>query len=177
MVSTVESLPERTPRRRRISWVDAEAIAQQVARLHTEAEACYNIGIEPRVWYLFKHRKANLPKFEALITRMRSAQIKSHLDNIADAERGRAGHRPDWRASAFMLQVKAPDRYNPQGKPSQVTINTAVTVQSGGEDGLRRLISMYSTAQQQGQPKPVLSTVEPTKALPEPDKIIEVNPS
>jgi hypothetical protein len=99
-------------RARRITMQDAEAIAEQVSKRLTETEACYNLDIEPKRWWLFKQRHGVVPKFEALCTRMRAAKIQDCIDKVDKCGNGEGMKQPDWRAKAFLLQVIAPERFN-----------------------------------------------------------------
>ena len=135
MPLNLSNTPTKHQPRRRITFQDAEAIASQVAKRMTETEAAYNLDIEPRHWFLWKLRKKNKPKFDALITSMRAAQIKAHLENIEDAERGRNGHRPDWRASDRLLSYKSPDRFGPIAQPAN-----SQTMSIIGDDALRQIL-------------------------------------
>jgi len=159
-VSTTDQPLNQVKRRaRRITWQDCEAIASQVAKRLTESEACHNLGIEPRVWFLFKNKAANLDKIQALLERMRGAQIKAHLENIEQAERGQGPHaRADWRASAHLLAIKAPDRFSDRVQASQQASQPMIA-----ESTLRLVLDKLFQ-----QPKPPAIDCEQVKALPGP---------
>ena len=133
---------------RRISWQDAEAIAQQVAKRLTESEAALNIGIDPKRWFRFKQRVLDQDKYDILLTRMRAAQIKAHIENIESFE------AKDWRASDRLLQIKCPERFNdrqPQHHDHQPAINLTLIMNT--------LEKVYA-----GQ----VMDADPVKALPAP---------
>ena len=87
--------------------------------------------------------KGGLGKIAALIERTRATQLAAHIANIKDAEHGRNGHRPDWRASAHLLAIKAPDRFS-TNQAQTVTINQSATVLAiGGPEQLKRMLQLY----------------------------------
>ena len=131
------------PRKRRISSQDIEAIAEMVGERLTESEACRHIGIEPRAWFKFRQSHDKGGKISALLERTRATQLAAHIANIKDAEHGRNGHRPDWRASAHLLAIKAPDRFS-TNQAQTVTINQSATVLAiGGPEQLKRMLQLY----------------------------------
>ena len=142
-LTAIPTLASPKQRDRRITWPDAVAICELVAKRMTESEAALALGYSPRRWFVFKDRAKMRPKIDELLTRTRAAQLKSHLENIEDAQTGKNGHRPDWRASAHLLSVKAPDRYaQAQAQAGNVTTNQIV-IAAGGEEQLRKLIAVY----------------------------------
>ena len=142
----IQSSQETPPkaRKRRISPQDIEAICSMVAKRMTESEACRTIGIEPRVYFRYKENVRHKREIDSLLERTRAVQIKAHVENIEDAEHGRNGHRPDWRASHALLAIKAPERFAQQQQPGSVTTNSAIVVVAGGEDQLRKLIATFT---------------------------------
>jgi len=142
--------PESKPKqiKRRITLGDIEAMVELMAKRITETGACHILGIKPQVWFNFKCRGNNAVKLDDILSRARETQIKAHLENIEDAEHGKNGHRPDWRASLALLQVKAPERYSINKPDPAQTNNTLVLVQAGGEEGLKRIIAQYASAGQ-----------------------------
>ena len=163
IAETAESLAKSPPqpRKRRISKQDIEAICSMVAKRMTESEACRTLDIEPKVYFRYKEHARHKREIDAILERTRGAMIKAHLENIEDAEHGRNGHRPDWRASHALLAIKSPERFAQGQQQGNVTNNTAVVMLAGGEDGLRKLIASVT-----GQAR--LANVTTSPALPAP---------
>ncbi len=161
MADETPSIPATTDRKRiarRISWPDAEAIAEMVAYRMTEAEAALQIGIQPKQWYDFKNRAKRLAKFDELVTRIRGGKIASNLAEIKKAATGSGGVRHDWRAADRMIAIAAPERYA-QASQTNVTVNnqTAIVGTLGGSDQLAKLVAMYCDQAKALQPaKPVI---------------------
>ena len=131
MVSTSDNAPASIPKRRKLTFQDAEAIAKLVCKSKlTETEACHILDILPQQWFIFKQRKAVAPKFERLISRIRGFAIETAMQTIEDCGNGVGMKQPDWRAHAFRLSVIAPERFAPQraGNEAQTqsTASTAV---------------------------------------------------
>jgi hypothetical protein len=95
--------------------------------LFSETEAATSLGFSPKSWFSWKGRNRNSEGFAGILARMRTEQIKAHVENIQAAEVGKSGHRPDWRASAFLLGKKAPATF---GESPQVEVNVGVRVQT-----------------------------------------------
>jgi hypothetical protein len=118
---------QRKRRRKNISTGDCEAICRLVScQRFTYLEACETLEINYESWRSWKTRAANEPRFARILARMQGSYLKGRLDNIKDAERGRRGHRPDWRASKALLEIAAPERYLPQQQPPPALPQPAV---------------------------------------------------
>ena len=106
-----------TQRRKRITLADVEQLAQltECARLNFK-EACALLGINYETWRGWKDRAGNEPRYADILARVKAAYIKGRLANIQDAETGKNGHRPDWRASKALLEI-ADNRYQTQQQP------------------------------------------------------------
>ena len=141
-------------RRRKLTEQDIEALCRQVARGLTETEACHNQDIDPKHWFVFKQRDKVKQKFDNILSRMKQARIDSLLTEIERAAMGGktlsgAPVRHDWRAADRLLSV-ADNRFSQAAMAvNSITVQSAVTVQLGGEDQLRKLIeSVYSKRKQ-----------------------------
>ena len=96
----------------------AEEMAKLMAKRLTETGAALMLGIDPAVWFDWKHR--NKAKFSDILSRIREAKLNAIIDSIDEAGDGDAsrGMRPDWRAKAWIAErVIAPERF--QQKPEQ----------------------------------------------------------
>jgi hypothetical protein len=107
-----------TQRRKRITLADVKQIASltECQRLNYQ-EATALLGINYETWRSWKERAKNEPRLAHIIARVKAAYFKGRLMNIQDAETGKHGHRPDWRASKALLEIAAPDRYGTQPPP------------------------------------------------------------
>ncbi len=119
-----------TRRRRRITPEDVDQICYltECHRLNfREATELLNINYD--TWRSWKDRAKNLPHLTNTVARVKAAWVEGRLRNIHDAETGKNGHRPDWRASKALLEMAAPERYAPQAPrapdvPPPVSIGT-----------------------------------------------------
>jgi hypothetical protein len=121
MSRTKRELETAKPARRQkhISAADLKQIAFLVeCRRMNYKEATAFLGIDYQVWRNWLERAGNAPKWDYLVARVKSAYLEGRLKNIQDAEVGRNGHRPDWRASRALLEI-ADSRYTtPQPAPA-----------------------------------------------------------
>lgn len=140
-------------RARRITWQDAEAIADLVTDSLTETEACLNIGISNvRQWFRFKERAKHKPQFDALLTRLRGNKLHGCIKAIRNAGDEREINLPngktytktgDWRAKAWLAErVLAPERL---GDRQQPTNQTNVIM---GDDVAARVIALFNQSKQ-----------------------------
>lgn len=128
--------------------IDAEVIAQMaqaVATMLTESEAARLCGLEPRHWFEWKSRAGRAGKFAALLEEFRANKIAGLLDRVQKSADGVDVKFPDFRAALALLKFQDRARFGDSPTVEIATSGqTAITVQVGGEDQLRRLISMYS---------------------------------
>jgi hypothetical protein len=107
-----------TQRRKRITLADVEQIAflTECRRMNfKEATAFLGIGYE--VWRNWKDRAKNQPRYDDVLARVKASYLEGRLANIQDAETGKNGHRPDWRASKALLEIVDAARYGGQVAP------------------------------------------------------------
>ena len=108
------------PKRRKLTLMDAEALAQLViGDKMTEVEACLNLGIHNGQWRNWKDRHKHSATFETLCARLRGSEIQHSMRTIKACGDGIGMKQPDWRAHAFRLQVIAPERFSPQQQAPQ----------------------------------------------------------
>ena len=121
-------------RRRKLTEVDIKAIADLItARKLTETEACISLDIKPEQWQVWKCRGKHGSKFESLIARARTENIKILLGRIdsasQDAEIEINGKvitkRGDWRAAAWLAE-KTDARFQDAQAPANVTNNLQI---------------------------------------------------
>ena len=127
-----------TGRQKHISAADLKQIAFLVeCRRMNYTEACAFLDIPYPTWRNFIQRSGSAPKWDDMVARVKAAYLEGRLANIQDAETGKNGHRPDWRASKALLEFAAPERYLPQlppqdagRQPAVATTTISVMVQS-----------------------------------------------
>ena len=127
-----------TQRQKHISAADLKQIAFLVeCRRMNYKEACAFLDIPYPTWRNFIQRSGSAPKWDDMVARVKAAYLEGRLANIQDAETGKNGHRPDWRASKALLEFAAPERYLPQlppqdagRQPAVATTTISVMVQS-----------------------------------------------
>jgi hypothetical protein len=156
LVTTETATPEP---RRRIRETDAEEIAKITARGLNESEACALLGIKRETWYAWKGDHAD--KYSHIFTRIRGNRIDNLLKEVETAAAGdpARGIRHDWRAADRLLAISAPDRFSQRQETGTVN-NTAIVVAAGGEEGLRKLVDLFSKQAAQATAAPA--------ALPQP---------
>lgn len=111
-----------TPKRRKLTPVDAEQIAELVAASrNTETEACLVLGINPGQWFSYKAKKRAGTGFDMLLTKIRGAAIHFTMERI------KAKGKKDWRADQYRLGLLAPERFgNQQSAPQPMQANVVV---------------------------------------------------
>jgi hypothetical protein len=110
------ALPVRKPRRLRIGEREITAMCECLARRMTERESCAVLQIEERTWYRWKSHARNSERLKKYLDRIVGAKIKTHIANIEDGAIGAGPHkRADWRASAHILSLTDPTRFQPSG--------------------------------------------------------------
>jgi hypothetical protein len=122
----------------RLTRADAEAIAMMVAKRANEREACAELGIPYSTWNHWKAKPHNAEKYAVVLDRIRGAKIKSHLENIESFS------AKDWRASECYLEKTIPDRFSNKAATVEITTSSALVMQVGGEDNLRKIVAMYA---------------------------------
>ncbi len=146
--------PVRTGIRSKITMLDCRDIADLVAKRLTETEACSLLGIEPKIWWSWKTNHKNAAEFTNVLTRVRASQLQAHLANIEDAQYGKNGHRPDWRASDRLLQIKDRERFGVQGH--ETTVNVSVYAEQSRTLALKSVYGTTSTPiQDKASPKQI----------------------
>ena len=133
------------PKRRKLTLMDAEALAQLViGDKMTEVEACLNLGIHNGQWRNWKDRHKHSATFETLCARLRGSEIQHSMRTIKACGDGIGMKPPDWRAHAFRLQVIAPERFATNQGQNQQQPGAAALTAIGGEAGLLKLVAMYA---------------------------------
>ena len=151
------TVPTKTiARNRRIKPSDVEAIADLCAEQLTESEACYQLGIVPKQWFNFKLKKHNQLEYDSILTRIKGARVKCMLDEIRKAAQGKDGVRHDWRAADRLLAVVAPERFSQASQVQAVINQTAIVMQLGGDEALRKLLDTVYAKPVQVDSKPAL---------------------
>lgn len=166
--------PKRKGKARKLCIQDIDPIVRLiVTRRLTETEACLNLGIDPKQWWVFKQRKKIAPEFASILDRVRGASIQACLDSIDEAgdpqaKVTRSGDvikvPGDWRAKAWIAErVLSGERFSQQVTPTTSTTTNQILMNCGGEDGLKKLIESYS------QGVKAIDPAQPMKRLPNPD--------
>ena len=122
-------------RSRRLSWQDAEQIAEDVAEARlTETEACLRLKIRPESWFQWKSRHGNSARFEHVVARVRAVTIKSNVQAIRNSSQGIGLKYPDWRAADRLLAIADPSRYGREAgaEQAQTPVNITVMVEALG---------------------------------------------
>ena len=152
MAETVETPPilplkitHFTPKRRKLTATDAEAIANWVIEHKTtEIEACLNLNVNPVQWRVWKSKHPRTEAFDTLCAKLRGAEIQHSMERIKLCGDGIGMKQPDWRAHAFRLQVIAPDRFATNQAQNHQQPGVAALTAIGGEAGLLKLVAMYA---------------------------------
>ena len=143
MDKALTTAPAKTPKRRKLTLQDAEAVASMViGHKITEVEACLNLDINPDQWRVFKCRNANGTAFATTCTRMRGSEIIHSMQTIKNCGDGVGMKQPDWRAHAFRLGVIAPERFGAQAG----TQAPGPAINSLTDDSMARLLSMLRSS-------------------------------
>ena len=130
-------------RTRRISMIDAEAIAKLCAKGHSEAHAVAILNkFTYQAWMHWKARCNRAGKVGHLFTRTLASRVDNLVEQIAvvsDIDRAKAaGVRHDWRAAQFLAGVVDPKfSTSPQASQLQVTVSV-------DESKLRRIADIYA---------------------------------
>ena len=146
-----------TRRGRRLTLDDAVAVASLCAKRASEREACAHLGISYSTWAHYKSKNSNAEQFTEILDAIKGAKIAAHLENIELAS------KKDWRASECYLEKTMPDRFSNRAAASETTVNqTAIVIQAGGEENLRRMIEHYAglARQTKALPAPALAALE-----------------
>ena len=141
-------------------------------------EATAFLDIPYPTWRNFIERSGSAPKWDYMVARVKAAYLEGRLANIQDAETGKNGHRPDWRASKALLEFAAPERYLPQlppqdagRQPAVATTTISVMVQSvyGPDAKPSAIVDAQEVRQiedQPAEPEPEPEPMKRTGALP-----------
>ena len=143
---TNDYISARTGAKRRIDAATISELAQLCAKQLTESESCRLLGLNPRQWLNWKHKHKRAEKFAALLEEFRAGRINDLLAKIENSASGINMKQPDWRAAAFLLSVADAKRFSTSGgAPAETVVNqTAIVIQAGGEENLRRMIEHYA---------------------------------
>jgi hypothetical protein len=170
--------PTRTRAGSRITPRTVAEIARICALSHSESEACRLLNIRPQSWFSWKSRHKRSEKFGALLEKFRAGRIYdliTQIETAGDVDKAKAaGVRFDWRAAAYLLALIDPQRFSTSRNIS-VEVNalhqSSIVVACGGEENLRKLISMYAEQPraQVEPPAPPAAVVDcpPVQSLPE----------
>ncbi len=148
---TTPETPAKRTIRRRITFEDATAIAEHVARGLTETDSVWLVlNRRPEIWFNWKKRVGNARKCNELFARMRSNRVNNLVENIevaAVVDKAKAANvRHDWRAAQFLAGVVDPNFRVNKDSANVTTNNTVVVASVGGEDALRKLVEQYAKA-------------------------------
>ena len=152
MNAEADTIPAEKPARRRRAFdkTTLQEYAELAAKKFNDQEICSIMEWPYHSFQRWKSRQKNNAELANLLTRARTVQLRAHLENIEDAERGKNGHRPDWRASAHLLAVKDASRFALNSQAGNVTTNqTAISITVGGDDQLRKLVAMFASQAKQ----------------------------
>ena len=152
------------PRKGKLTETDVEMIAEWMARnKSTETDACLGLGINLNQFRLWKYRKGNQPKFESILTRIRSIRCNSLISTIERAGTQGLGNRPpDWRALAWLGEKTIPQLSNTPTSPLAAP-NVQITVVT---DALKRAYSLPEAITDTLIPQECQSTSTPVKETP-----------
>jgi hypothetical protein len=118
---TVASLL-RAPKRRKLDWADIDAIARVVIKNKcTERDACLHLGLNPAQWDSYKSKKRRKEGFDILLAKLKEAKLEGLIDNIDEVGRGIGVKQRDWRASAWIAERIAPERFALQANHGSVS--------------------------------------------------------
>jgi hypothetical protein len=158
----VTQLPTRPTRRgRRLTLDDARDVAALCAKRASEAEACALLGIPVSTWHHWKAKMRNSEQFREILDAIKGGKIKSHLENIESFS------AKDWRASECYLEKTIPDRFSNKAATVEITTPSALVMQVGGEDALRKIVAMYADkARAQIEVKPA-QQIQDAEIVPE----------
>jgi hypothetical protein len=121
---------------RKIDSTTISQIAELVAKMLTESEACRLLGIEPRKWFTFKTTGANSNKWEGVLEAFRAKRFDSMLTRIEQSANGENGVKyPDWRAAAHIAKIMDRNRF---GDQVEVHGTQTHTIDTRVMDGLKR---------------------------------------
>lgn len=165
---------KRPQKRRKVTIADMEEVCRLIAtRRLNETEAALKIGISQAQWFRFKARTKVRPQFDTILSRIRAESINACLTTIDEAgnphtavsRTGQTYQNPgDWRAKAWIAErVLAPERFGQQ--QAQVSVNSSVTIQLGGNDAVRQLVAQAAAEAMRQVSAPAEGQ---TKTLPEP---------
>jgi len=139
--------PDKPKRARALKLNDIEEIARLIAtRKLTETEACLTLGITPNVFFRWKQRHKNQTNIDTLITRMRADKIQGLIDNIENVGNGIGVKQRDWRASAWIAERVAPEKFN-LNKDNSTAQAPTVNIQIMS-DALKRIYSTQDSTNQ-----------------------------
>lgn len=142
--------------------IDASVLAQMataVAKMLTESEAARLCGLEPRHWFEWKSRAGRAGKFQALLEHCRGVRIQNLIQRIEKSADGIDTKYPDFRAALALLKITDPKRFGDSPISPVLVQQTAIVVQAGGPEKLRKMIEHYAELN-----KP--ATAQRQKALP-----------
>lgn len=146
----VDTSPIKRRPSRRIQPEDEDFIAESCARGLTEASAVALLNkFTINVWAHHKARGRNSRRISHLFARTSAARqnnLIAQISDVADIDRAKTrGVRHDWRA-AQMLAGLHDDRFRSQQNSTQInnTTHNQLVIASGGEDGLKKLISQFA---------------------------------
>lgn len=144
MDAVTTTVPANTPKRRKLTIQDAEAVADLVIGSKcSERESCLILNINYDQWRSWKAKHHRADAFDATCTRMRGSEIQHSMRQIKNCGDGVGMKQPDWRAHAFRLGVIARDRFGPQSGQQQ----SGPGVNTLSDDSMARLLSMLKASQ------------------------------
>lgn len=144
MVRPPQHHPVRRKRRSAISPLDAEHVAELVAKYRlTELEACLQLDLAYSSWQAWK--STNSSRYEHILAHLRGARLKNLCESIDsagdDCELTVNGKpmtkRGDWRAKAWLAEkITAHDRLSSPSATPETAVNVNIRLMV---DTLKRL--------------------------------------
>ena len=159
------NIPTRAKPRRKIDAPVLAQMAQAVAKMLTESEAARLCGLEPRHWFEWKSRAGRAGKFTALLEHCRGARIQNLIDRVEKSAAGIDVKFPDFRAALALLKFQDRTRFGDSPAVEINTSQTAVVIQAGGEENLRRMIEHYAGLAKGMKALPAAGTDAKTPAI------------
>lgn len=128
---------------KRLTAIDLTAIAKLVAEHKlTESEACYQLGINPQRWFVWKCKNKRQERFASIIDSIRGNEIANAMQKIKDCGNGVGMRQPDWRAHAWRLGMIAPERFNDKQQDNSPKVINLI-----GDDAMKRIEAMFQPKQ------------------------------